>query len=196
LNVVFEEVIVSLLPTALSEMALSLPTASFRVTNQKGQRNTSQISGICFRAVPNRACIAQNIIKYDTWINFIGRWFRSVQSRAVHARNFSRLEKKLLACMQHNRRAFTIMYYLPSACWSTGGMRAMVADKRMSARLAASYYLLFGLLAVQSGICRHRVLPRVRSRIRYHQSFCDLETTLSRTEFARVLQMNPLTFRL
>jgi DDE superfamily endonuclease len=102
-------------------------------------------------------------------------------------------EKKLRACMHHNRRMFTIIHLLPSACWSTDRRGTMVAQS-ISARVAASYYLLFGLLASQRGICRHRGTPRVRSRLRNRQSFGDLQTALSHTEFARVFRMSHPTF--
>jgi DDE superfamily endonuclease len=85
------------------------------------------------------------------------------------------------------------IFVLPSTRLSTGQKRSMVANN-VVASVAASYYLLFGGIASLAGICRHRVASRSRSRLRYRQSFGDLQAALSHTEFTRVFRMSGSTF--
>jgi hypothetical protein len=68
----------------------------------------------------------------------------------------------------------------------------MVA-KRESASVAA-YYLMFGHMALQQHIRRHRLGTRSRSQLRNRQTFAHLQAALSPTEFTRVFRMSQSTF--
>jgi DDE superfamily endonuclease len=68
----------------------------------------------------------------------------------------------------------------------------MVA-KRESASVAA-YYLMFGHMALQQHIRRHRLCTRSRSRLRNRQTFAHLQAALLPTEFTRVFRMSQSTF--